>query len=174
MKYVYCTSWDRDAWQPRRVLTEDEARARYAGQVPAPDHWFTVAAFRDDVAITDNPEFMVEVLPGAEMANVHFIDMAHNLCFIYGFKSIDGRLFLTESTEYTYAPGGHHPLQEAVAGETATFEVDGSFHVDTWDKRREPLPTDDADGEGLNLAKHWVDIPEFGAWAPLGEYLRLH
>jgi hypothetical protein len=171
MRYIYCHRWNDWLWQPRQPLREKQARARFNGEVPDPNDWFSVVAFGDGMPDSGVPDYVLEVLPHAAYINVFFYDMTHNLRFIYGFEKTEGRMFLSELTEYTYPDDGKRYTQgDCTIVESFIYRPDGYVRSRLDDNARPTIEV--TEYRDVDVSAHWEDIPEFGNWEPFGRHYR--
>jgi len=171
VRYEYCREWDTASRTPLEPLSEMEARQRFEGQVPEPDHWFSVAALRDDSRPDSVPDFTLEVLPHAEFVNVAFLDEFASERFNYGLTRIDDRLFMSHVTEHRYPDDGrHHGLHEATFVEEFLFRPDGYVKRVVMDES--DSMTHASEYRDVDVAQHWQEVPGFGDWEPLGVFSR--
>jgi hypothetical protein len=97
-----------------------EARRRLDGFVAEPDPWFSVGAKRDGASELAASDFILEVLPHAEYVKVIFVDQHHTQRFAYGFKKLDGRMFMRHVTESRYLVSDLWILTRLPAGPRAS------------------------------------------------------
>ncbi|KZC96525.1 MULTISPECIES: hypothetical protein [Clavibacter] len=171
MKYIYCERWDGEFNEPINPLSEADARNRFDGLVPEPDHWFSVAALKDDARDRTVPEFLLEVIPHADFVNVSFLDELGRQRFRYGFTNLQGRLFMSNVTEHRYpADRSFHRINEANAVEEFVFKPEGyAKHVVMDDA--DPL-THVSEYREVKMDRHWERVPQFGDWEHLGKFDR--
>ncbi|MDA3803986.1 hypothetical protein ACMT9U_06535 [Clavibacter sp. Sh2036] len=171
MHCIYGTRWSGRKRAPLEALTESEARRRFDGLVPEPDHWFSVGVKRDGASDLAAPEFILEVLPHAEYVKVLFVDQYHTLRFAYGFRDLGGRMFMTNVKENRYPDAERfHPLNESVWSQSIVIEPTGYVKEVAYDllaKERHLSEYRDVD-----VSPNWEDVPEFGDWERFGEFDR--
>lgn len=171
MKYEYCSQWNKKLLKPIELLSDEQARARFNGEVPEPDHWFTIVAFADDAVGGQAPEFYIELTPHAAVAKTFFVDQHGSVHFIYGFRLKDDRLFLQSITEYRYPDTSKFYRQnECMEVESFQFEVTGLVHRRLHDKSKEFVQ--ESDIRDVDVSGHWEPVLKFGQWASLGRHDR--
>jgi hypothetical protein len=152
-------------------LFEEEALRRFTGLVPEPHHWFSVAAHRVGAAADDAPEFVLEILPHAEFVNVNFVDQYHTQKVSYGFKKMNGKLFMTNITEHNHPEGRRFfAMDESLSVEQIVIKPDGYVKQVLYDYQ--VGKTSLSEYRGVDVAGNWQELPEFGAWEELGEFER--
>lgn len=169
--FSYGRNWSGAESRFGDVISEEDARARFAGDIEAPDDWFSVAAWRDGDPETGPVEYVLEVLPHGTYVNVEFYDLDRRLALVFGFRQHGDRLFREEIVEYTYpADGRYFMLLDASVVETSTYTPEGLVHVTTDDTSKPTVSEEDY--RNVDVSEHWEPIPEFGHWESLGRYRR--
>jgi hypothetical protein len=171
LRYTYCRSWSGKRKGPLDPLSAEEARRRFEGLVPEPNHWFSVAAQRVGGAVDDAPEFVLEILPHADFINVKFVDQYHTQRFLYGFKKLDSKLFMTNITEHNYPEEPRFfDLDESLTVEQIVIKPSGYVKQVLYDYKYGKRNV--SEYRGVDVAGNWQEIPEFGEWDELGEFER--
>jgi hypothetical protein len=142
-------------------LDEAEARARYEGR----REWFTIVPDVPGIGEgTVVPEFVIEVAVAAPDFKVFFLHPSGRYRRVTFFRSIDGRLFNADVSDYFYE-GEPQRGDEIKAIASGVFEPDGTGraifrnHVTNEQEVRE--------FRDVPVADRWLDVPAFGEWAPL-------
>jgi hypothetical protein len=171
VNHVYGTIWSGRKRGPLRDLTEAEARRRFDGLVPEPDHWFSVGVKRDEVGELAAPEFILEILPHARYVKVIFVDQHHTQRFAYGFTKMEGRMFMTDVTKHRYPDADRfHPLNEAVWYESTLIKPAGYVKEVVYDYSVNE--THLSEYRDVDVRENWEDVPVFGGWERFGEFDR--
>jgi hypothetical protein len=130
-----------------------------------------VGVKRDEVSELAAPEFILEVLPHAEYVNVLFVDQHHTQRFAYGFKKLDGRMFMRHVMESRYPDADRfHPLNESIWSESMVIEPTGYVKETVYDYSVNE--THLSEYRDADASPNWEDVPEFGDWERFGKFDR--
>ncbi|WP_067822936.1 hypothetical protein [Nocardia inohanensis] len=150
---AYARNWDMHEIRPIQRISEESARFFDENQV-------RYVVFIGGV---ENPAVVLEVDRAGQELNVYFADTdRHRLIACLGFQRIDDRLFLTDSTQWTYPNAAARRIDEAAAVEQYSFRPDGSGNRMVW--RADTEQTMVADFEQADVTNLWEPWPEFGHW----------
>lgn len=116
------------------------------------------------------PEAVIEIDWKNDFAGVWFFDEFGRQSLNYAFRRHDSRLFLFDVIEYTYPDDQAHGLANSSRTEELTFQTNGLVRsVITDDTIHQKV---NEERSGVDVAKHWEPVPQFGNWESLSRWNR--
>ncbi len=170
-RYLYGRAWNHKRLVLGGLISEDEARQRYADG--SEDDWFTVGAYADGVPDDGVPEFTLEVAPKGVFARTSFYDQIYRARHSFTFRQQENAdaLFLVEITDWTYADDDVYvPRNKCLVMTNYRYRPDGTMH---WYRSHKVANRiEEADYRDIDVSTHWEPVPEFGQWESIARFNR--
>ena len=113
------------------------------------------------------PDYTMSIGYGGETVIVERYDSNGSIEVIMGYDLIDGRLFLSDVTEYLLPDDGKYHHQDDTLGvRMYVFKPDGYCRLRT---SVTAAPDDTVEElSGVDVSSHWIDALEWGDWDRVG------
>jgi hypothetical protein len=163
MTYLYCWKWNERRRSPVDELTEEQARRAWE------DGPQLGVAAGERLEPGKVPAYTLTMSPHGEDVSVHRYTAEGSIESITGYETFEGRLFLSDVTEYLYPDDGQfHGMSASTASRTYTFRPDG------YSRLRTSVEEADADTveefTDVDVSDHWLDPLEWGDWERIGHH----
>jgi hypothetical protein len=161
VKYLYGRSWHESGRFPVAEMTEAQAKKKFAkgpqlGVIAGPD-----------IQKGQVPAYVLTMNGGAESVSVHHYAATGSIEAILSYRTIEGRLFLFDVTEYLYPDDGEFHFQdECTAVRSYLFEPDGSVNLRSDVSAEEQVLVEEF--SGVDVSPHWRDPIGWGEWDAIG------
>jgi hypothetical protein len=163
VNYLYGRSWHQHGRFPIDEMTEDQARKAWE-QGPQ----LSVAAGAD-LDRGSVPEYALEMNARGEDVDAFSYDDAGSVVASLGWQTIDGRLFLSDVSEWLYPDDGQfHEVDESLAYRSYYFKPDGYARLRSRVKEAGAETVEEF--SGVDVSDHWLDPLTWGDWDRIGRH----
>lgn len=161
MQYLYGYAWHSSGLFPVKEITENEARDRF---VTGPQ---VAVIAGDPMEHGVVPAYSMMMSAHAEDIGVEHYAATGSIEAILTWSTVDGRIFLTDVTEYLYLDDGRYHFQdECLASREYTFRPDGTVRVDSDVTESGQVLTEEF--EGVDVSSHWHAPLVWGEFDEIG------
>lgn len=165
LRVEYMTGWGHIKGLPGQPIKESSARSCYETGMGVRTKRFTAAVYDDEISAT-MPRCYLEIQPMADFITVYFLNQPGSIDMIFSFNKKEGRLFLTEITDYEYPDEERrHGRDKCLKVISAHHGVDGIVKLTTNIRTSRTVTVEDY--RDVDVSTHWDEIPEFGRWESL-------
>lgn len=160
MKATYCEVWSDELRSPTDVMTEGEARTRYArGE-----------SFCVVLGDTASPQAVLEVVPENKFIGVNFVDEEGRTHTALSFTNMgNGKFFMNELVMWSYEPGAEN-MSGAHRIENLEYRPDGYLKRTIEDDSVDHV--EEIEYKDVPVDVNWEPEPEFGHWESIARFDR--
>lgn len=168
LTYSYCYGWDEEDRVLGDPMDEAAARALFARGAP-----FTVVAGEGQVEGKVPAYTLYVVSEEGEFVKTQHFDEHGSIVAAMSWAPQDGRLFLSQATEWLYPQDGEfHTFFTSKASRQYTFAPDGTGKLAT--RLKDPVEEYVIEEfSDVDVSSHWAEsLTEFGDWDRFGNHER--
>lgn len=153
---TYCLLWNEDLKEAVDVVTPEQAKARdeQARSGKEVDEYTVVFG---DPAL---PDAYIVVNWFDNYVGVWFTDAEGRPTMDFGFRELDGRMFLDDFSYIHYPPGAGPDIREALAVDSFSYQPDG-YSKRLYNDKVAGRTRKEERRDGDFSESHWAEVPSF-------------